>query len=224
MEKELKVSELAKIWGVSVPTVWNRITKMGLKTIIKKSETNKDINYVYISEEQIKSFNINVINNDVNLNNNGYYKELLTDNNVNNDVINADYSINTNNLDGNIIKDLINFNNDYNERLASVYETFNNRLETLNKELITYKEKVPLLEDRAGREGLYLTEIDDLKKELKIKNNFNKLLLTLIIVLIMVIITAVTYFITVNNMQKNIETKTPEKIEAQVSEDQPKEI
>ena len=40
----------------------------------------------------------------------------------------------------------------------------------------------------------------------------------------MVIITAVTYFITVNNMQKNIETKTPEKIEAQVSEDQPKEI
>lgn len=224
MEKELKVSELAKIWGVSVPTVWNRITKMGLKTIIKKSETNKDINYVYISEEQIKSFNINVINNDVNLNNNGYYKELLTDNNVNNDVINADYSINTSNSDSNIIKDLINFNNDYNERLASVYETFNNRLETLNKELITYKEKVPLLEDRAGREGLYLNEIDDLKKELKIKNNFNKLLLTLIIVLTMVIITAVTYFITVNNLQKNIETKTPEKIEAQVSEDQPKEI
>lgn len=204
MEKELKVSELASIWGVSVPTVWNRISKLGLKTIIKKNENNKDINYVYISDEQINIFVIKDVNKDVNNNNNGYYKEMLNDNNLYNDVVNGEYSINTSNIDNGFIKDLINFNNDYNERLSNVYETFNNRLERLNNELITYKEKVPLLEDKASREGLYLNEISELKKELKSKNNFNKVLITLLITLLMVVITTVTYFITLNKINNNL--------------------
>ena len=53
MEKELKIAELANIWGVSVPTCWNRIKKEGLTTIKKKDETNKDITYITISDNLI---------------------------------------------------------------------------------------------------------------------------------------------------------------------------
>lgn len=221
MEKEMKVSELAALWGVSVPTVWNRIKKLGLKTLIKKNENNKDINYVYISDEQINSFVINVVNNDINNNNNVYYKEMLNDNNVDKEVINADYSVNTSHYDKDFIKDLINYNNDYNERLSSVYETFNNRLERLNNELITYKGKIPLLEDKAGREGLYLAEINDLKKEIKTKNIFNKLLLSLIITLLIIIITFATYFITLNNVSNNFENPVINSVEHTQETQQP---
>ena len=46
MEKELKIAELSALWGVSVPTTWNRIRKEGLQTFIKKNENNKEVNYV----------------------------------------------------------------------------------------------------------------------------------------------------------------------------------
>ena len=40
-EKELKIAELAELWGVSVPTTWNRIKKEGLITF-KKKDKNKE--------------------------------------------------------------------------------------------------------------------------------------------------------------------------------------
>ena len=69
MEKCLKVAELATIWGVSVPTTWNRVPKEGLETVIKKDENGKDINYINITDDIINKYINNVVNNQNNINN-----------------------------------------------------------------------------------------------------------------------------------------------------------
>lgn len=193
MEKELKIAELATLWNVSVPTCWNRIKKERLITFKKKDETNKDISYVSISDEIINKYVINEVNNLYNDVNNGYYEDLLTVNNVNN----PETSIKSTDF----IKDIINLNKGYNEELKTVYNDYNDRLQRLTDELIDYKSKVPLLEDRANREGLYLKEIEELKTVNKSDKMLIKILIILLITLIMVIMIALTYFITVNNMQ-----------------------
>lgn len=209
MDKELKIAELAQVWGVSVPTTWTRIKKMNLSTFIKRSETNKEINYVRISDEQINEFIINAVNNDYNAANNGYYKETLSNNKIDN-AEDAEISQKKQAADADFIKEIINLNNNYNEQLKTAYETFNNRIERLNEELITFKSKVPLLEDKANREGFYIKENNDLKQEIKSVEKQNKVLLIFIITLIMIIITALTYALTVYNVNKklinNVET------------------
>lgn len=179
MEKELKISELAAIWNVSVPTTWNRVKKMGLKTFIKKNESNKDINYVSISGEQIQEYVINHNNNVNNGVNNGYYEDILQNddivNNINNDdanVIDVDYiKSNTPMLSelvtnvGKICSDfneqIITVNNVRNEELKNVYE----ELKNVYKELSDAKANQKLLTDQKDREGLYLQEIKELKAE-----------------------------------------------------------
>ena len=203
MEKELKIAELAQVWGVSVPTTWTRIKKMNLNTFIKRSENNKEITFIRISDEQINAFIINQVNNDYNAVNNGYYKEMLSDNNINNGE-NQEAALKNQDTNTEFIKEIININNSYNEHLKTTYETFNNRIERLNEELTIFKSKVPLLEDKAAREGFYIKENNDLKQELKSSEKRNKTLLIFIMVLIIIIISALTYALTVYNINKKL--------------------
>jgi hypothetical protein len=215
MEKELKIAELANVWGVSVPTTWNRIKKMGLITFIKKNESNKDVNYVRISDEQINEYVIKVINKDNNLNNNGYYEDMLIDNNVNNVVnnLNNGENVHKNSTSQNdIIQSLTTINNDYNDRLITVINDYNNRLKLVNDELIEVKSKGLLLEDKAGREGFYLNEINGLKKDVKQKEIWIKGLITVIVILLLGLTGYITYNVAVNSIKKTEqvkEVKTP---------------
>lgn len=179
MENELKISELAAIWNVSVPTTWNRVKKMGLKTFIKKNETNKDINYVSISDERIQEFIINVNNNVNNGVNNGYYEDMLRDdalvNNVNNEdanVIDVDYIksnapvlselvTNVGKVYSGFSEQIITVNNARNEEVKNLYEEVKNLYEQLSDAKANQK----LLTEQKDREGLYLQEIKDLKNE-----------------------------------------------------------
>lgn len=226
MKKKVSVSEFAAEVGTTAKTIYERIKKNSELPLNEQLETvnekvkGREVTLINTDTEQIELYK-NIYGKDTVID--GEYYETLTDINSSkpdNNVIENVKINDNNNFAPDLFERLTTLNNEYNNRI----DTVRNELFTVQKQLMESEKRTLLLEDRAGREGLYLTEIDDLKKELKIKNNFNKLLLTLIILLTMVIITAVTYFITVNNMQKNIETKTPEKIEAQVSEDQPKEI
>lgn len=205
MEKELKIAELAELWGVSVPTTWNRIKKEGLKTFIKKNESNKDINYVSISDELINSYVINVNNYFNKVKNNGYYEETLRDNNINkldNNIIDAEYSM----IKPNPVQEFITVFKDYNNDLKTIQNDYNNRLQQYNDELIkayeelsTVKSRQLLLEDKANREGIYINKIDELKKENHRSQLFIKLLTTVIVCLLLVIIGYITYNIGVNN-------------------------
>ena len=226
MKKKVSVSEFAAEVGTTAKTIYERIKKNSELPLNEQLETvnekvkGREVTLINTDTDQIELYK-NIYGKDTVID--SEYYETLTDINglkPDNNVIENVKINDNNNFTPDLFERLTTLNNEYNNRI----DTVRNELFTVQKQLMESEKRTLLLEDRAGREGLYLTEIDDLKKELKIKNNFNKLLLTLIIVLTMVIITAVTYFITVNNMQKNIETKTPEKIEAQISEDLPKEI
>lgn len=172
-EKELKIAELAKIWGVSVPTAWNRIRKEKLTTFIKKNENNKEVNYVRISEEKLKEYVINVNNN----NKNGYYEELLNVDNVNNDIIDAEYTKQEAAKAPILITDIFN-------GLKEVYNDCNERILKVNEELINYKSKALLLEDKASREGLYINEINTLKTNINDVKKVNETLLKWLITVI----------------------------------------
>lgn len=170
-EKELKISELANIWAVSVPTTWNRVRKEDLKTVKKVDENRKEVNYVVISDEIINKY-VLTVNNNVNNHN---YEDILTDNNVNEN-INNNLKYGNDNISASEMFD----------KLSTLNKEYNDRLERVNEELMTYKSKSLLLEDKAGREGFYINEINTLKKD----NNL--LLKGLITLLIMFIITFIS--------------------------------
>ena len=62
-----KISELAQLWGCSVPTVHKRVEKEGYKTIQALDEQNKMVKYVIIDdvENNVNNNVANVNNNDV---------------------------------------------------------------------------------------------------------------------------------------------------------------
>ncbi len=216
MEKELKIAELASIWGVSVPTAWNRVKKEGLKTFIKKNENNKEINYVRISDEIISQYVINDNNNlhkDVN---NGYYEDMLNNDNVNN-VIDAEYSLIKTNPYEKLTETLITVNNDYNNRLSEVYNDYNKRIEDLQTELTDAKSKFLVIEEKErnikAQEGAYLNEINELKQNNKglqrLLSIFKYLFITVTIILLMLI----TVLITVNKFHSNQSEQPLEMVE-----------
>lgn len=196
MEKCLKVAELATIWGVSVPTTWNRVRKEGLETIIKKDNNGKDVNYINITDEIINKYINNHVNNQNNVNNNGYYEELLSNNNVNNsqnDVIDADYTMIHNNDVKNLYDRYITDTNDYKKELISVY-----------KELTEVKSKALLVDFSQQAKDKLEEEIEGLKTDNKKLLIRNKWLTTLLITLIMTLISVIITLFIVNNIQNNV--------------------
>ena len=189
-EKELKISELANIWAVSVPTTWNRVRKEDLKTVKKVDENRKEVNYVVISDEIINKY-VLTVNNNVNNHN---YEDILTDNNINENV--------NNNLKyGN---DSISASEMF-DKLSTLNKEYNDRLERVNEELMSYKSKSLLLEDKAGREGFYINEINTLKKD---NNLLLKGLITLLIMFIITFVSLVSIVLYHKAIEGNKEVST----------------
>lgn len=189
-EKELKISELANIWAVSVPTTWNRVRKEDLKTVKKVDENRKEVNYVVISDEIINKY-VLTVNNNVNNHN---YEDMLTDNNINENV--------NNNLKyGN---DSISASEMF-DKLSTLNKEYNDRLERVNEELMKYKSKSLLLEDKAGREGFYINEINTLKKD---NNLLLKGLITLLIMFIITFVSLVSIVLYHKAIEGNKEVST----------------
>lgn len=195
MEKCLKVAELATVWGVSVPTTWNRIRKEGLETVIKKDENGKDINYINISEDVIKKYINNPVNNQNNANNNGYYEDMLRDNNINNsqnDVLDADYTMVNNNDIKNLYDRYITDTNGYKDELINVY-----------KELTEVKSRALLVDMSQQAKDKLEAENEVLKTDNKKLLNRNKWLTTFLITLIMVLTAVIITLFAVNNVSSN---------------------
>lgn len=195
MEKCLKVAELAAIWSVSVPTTWNRVRKEGLETVIKKDENGKDINYINISDEIIKKYVNNPVNNQNNVNNNGYYEEMLRDNNVNNvqnDLIDTDYTMVNNNDVINLYDRFLNETDSYKHELINVY-----------KELSEYRGRALLVDKSQSENDKLEAELSELKTNNKRLEKVNKWLFTLLISLISILLTVTITLIIVSNVSSN---------------------
>lgn len=183
MIKELKISELANLWCVSVPSTWNRVRKEGLQTVKKLDENKKEITYVVISDDLLNKY-INNVYNDVNNGvNNRHYEDILSINNI------ADTAQTLNNTDNTTLSQVELF-----EKLTALNKDYNDRLQQINNDLIDSKSKLLLLEDKAGREGFYINEINELKND----NNRLKQCLYWLITLIIILLIGLTWFITYN--------------------------
>lgn len=209
MERKLSIAEFASIVGTTTKTIYERIKnndKLPVKEqliTVKESLNGRQTSVIVTTLEQIEIYKQIYGNFTVKQ---GEYYESLTDNNSSKTVNNINEPVNANNSNA--------FNTDLIDKLLTLNEEFNNRLEQKNTELITvnqqlyeYKSKHLLLEDR---QGLYLSENKELKaeietkeKEINSKDKLIKWLLTVIIVFIMSLLTVITYFVTVNNVVNN---------------------
>ncbi len=107
-----------------------------------------------------------------------------------------------------MLQQLFTVNNELNNR----YELKVKELITVNKELAETKGRQLLLEDKAGREGYYINEINQLKKNNLLQKKVIYGLFTVIVILLLVILCSLTYTLTVNNLQTRV--NEPQKTES----------
>lgn len=194
MEKRLKVSDFATLVGIVPKTVYKMIERGEIMTVTEKVN-NRNTTVIITSDEQIEEFKKNYGKSPVN---EGNYYENLTDNDHTITYPNGNNMENYNNnnvITAEVIDRIISLNEGYNEQLKEVTE----KLFSANDELVKVKSQTLLLEDKAGREGYYLNEINTLEKANNRLKSFIYLLFTVIVLLLIGLTFYVTYNVTVNN-------------------------
>lgn len=193
MERRMNVADFAALVGTTSKTIYGKIqnyselpVKEQLNTV-KEKVKGREVTLIVTDSEQIEYYKTLYGKNNVI---DGEYYEKLTDNNSNKQY----------NESNNIVKPAINngFAAEVFDRIITVNNEYNDRLQRLTDELIDSKSKMLLLEDKAGREGTYINEINILKKENNRNQLLIKLLITVIVTLILVITGYVTFTIGVN--------------------------
>lgn len=169
-EIKMKVADFAGLVGCSQKTVYKLIENEQLKTV-NELQNGRTIRLIVTNNIEIAEFQKNYGKSPVN---ESECNEILTVNNAQESKMNVQNVSDSENL-LNVFDKIMEVNNLYNEKLEKV-----------NNELITYKSKQLLLEDKASREGLYLTEINNLKAS---KNNILKWLIAVIVILSLLLIT-----------------------------------
>lgn len=200
MERKLKVSEFAELVGITSKTVY-KMESRGEITTVNERVNNRPTTLVITNDEQINYFR-SVYSKAPSTN--GNCEEFVTINNEGMNSNNSSQSTNSNEF----IQDMF-------ERIFAMNEEYNNRIEKLNGELLDSKSKLLLLEDKAGREGLYFKEINELKRENEqLKTDKTKVantLVAVIVILLMVVVGLITYNITTaqkKEQQSQVVTQT----------------
>ena len=206
MERKLKFSEFAELIGTTAKTVYKMEEREEIVTVIEKVN-NRPTRLVVTNNDQINHFK-NVYSKSIV--NNGNYEDIVT---INNESMNNNNTSQTAN-NNEIVQEMF-------EKILIMNEEYNNRISKLNEELIDSKSKLLLLEDKAGREGMYLKEINELKtanEQLKIsKSKSLNILVTVIVFLLMVVVGLITF--NVATAQKKEQPK--QEITQTVNEHQP---
>jgi len=154
-KKKLKVGEFAALVGCSPKAIYGKIERdkdKENKEIITEVEVRngREITVIVTDDKQIREFQKMYGNLPVN---EVQYEETVTYNEGNEPSEN--YHSYTKQVDMTEIVD----------KIITLSEGFNDSIMKYSEELISVKSKQLLLEDKAGREGLYLQEIKDVKKE-----------------------------------------------------------
>lgn len=192
MDERYKVIDFARIIGCGVKTVYRLIDDGRIKTV-KDIENGRTITFIVANEEEISDLIRNYQKNSkTRTENDTQYYDNVTENDTQsqNNVVN-------NLTQSEIIDRIMTFSEGVNEQLITLNNNYNKQLNDLANQLIEYKSKIPLLEDKAGREGLYLQEISDIKSEMskklseKDKEKNRQLIIFSVIILFFMIITLI---------------------------------
>ena len=194
MEMKLKFAEFAELIGTTAKTVYKMEEREEIITVTEKVN-NRPTRLVVTNSEQINHFKNVYSKSPVNI---GNCEDIVTNNNQSMNVNNTSQITNNND----VMQEMF-------EKIVTMNEQYNNRIAKLNEELIDSKSKLLYLEDKAGREGYYLQEINELKtenKELKTsKTKVINLLVAVIVILSMVIVAFITFNIATAEKQKQME-------------------
>lgn len=215
MEQKMNVADFATLVGTTSKTIYGKIHNYSelpvneqLKTVIEKVK-GREVTLIVTNSEQIEYYK-NLYGKNTVID--GEYYETLTDNNgvkLVNEVQETRKVTNTVQMSDDMFERLITLDNSFNDRL----ERYNNELIKAYNELSTVKSKQLLLEDKASREGMYISEINDLKKDNKGLQRslsiFKYLFITVTVVLLMLI----TVLITVNKLNSNQSAQPDEMVE-----------
>ena len=199
MERRMNVADFAALVGTTAKTIYQKIDNYDNLPVSEQLTTVKDrikgreITLIVTSEEQIN-----------------YYKNLYSKNTVNDGNYYENVTINNGQKQVNENQDMVK-NNNYNvlggdafDKLITLNETYLNRIESVTNELMEYKSKQLLLEDKAGKEGLYLQEINELKTDNEKLKTSNKRLLIILTVIISVLLTVFITLLIVNNTVNDV--------------------
>lgn len=213
MEKRLNVADFAALVGTTAKTIYQKIDNYENLPVneqlitIKDRVKGREITLIITSDEQI-----------------AYYKNLYSKETVNTGNCYDNVTINNGQNTVNDIQNTVNRNNingsgkDAFEQLMTLNETYLNRIETVTNELMEYKSKTLLLEDKASREGLYLNNIRELETENNKLKTHNKVLFTVLTVIISVLLTVIITMLIVNNASNNVNEEvnnvTPVQVES----------
>ena len=199
MEKRFNVADFAALVGTTAKTIYQKIDNYENLPVTEQLTTVKDrvkgreITLIVTSDEQIAYYKNLYSKETVS---GGEYYNILTNNNGQNPVNEIQNTVNPNNNNS--------FNGNAFDRLMTLNETYLNRIESVTNELMEYKSKTLLLEDKANREGLYLNNIKELETENNRLKTSNKRLLLVLTVIISVLITVLGTLLIVNNIQNNV--------------------
>ena len=204
MDRKLKVAEFAALLGIVPKTVYKMIERNEIITVTEKVN-NRQTTLVVTNDEQIEEFRKSYSKNQVN---NGNYYENVTGNECSEIFTERNEPVKNNSgaeFANEVIDKIITLNNGYNEQINE----YNNRLEKVNEQLITAKSKLLLLEDKAGREGVYINEINELRTD---NNKLKKViygLFTVIALLLLIFTCYLTYNIVISSSTQPTTEKTP---------------
>lgn len=204
MEKKLKISEFAELIGVTAKTAY-KMESRGEITTVSEKVNNRLTTLVITNDDQIKQFRMIYSKSPFG---NGNCEDMLTDSYETLNNHDSSQSANNNEL----IQDMF-------ERIITINDEYNNRIAKLNEELVNSKSRMMILEDKAGREGLYIKEINELKTEnnrLKMdKTKVANQLTMVVVILLMVVVGLVTYNVAIvtKNEQTEQEIANPAPVE-----------
>lgn len=166
-----KISELAQLWGCSVPTATKRAEKLEqeneAKIVRDLDEQNKMVKYVIMED----------VNNVENVENNVV-------NEVENDVIEIKPE-----------KQQVTQANEFIKALMTLTKEHEHRLEEKNEELMRYKASALLLEEKKYTEGQLIQENMELKREKKDLQKVNDYFKYAIFASIVIIVGLLVFFI-----------------------------
>ena len=211
----MNVADFAALVGTTSKTIYQKISNYSELPVIEQLETvrekvkGREVTLIITNSEQIAHYKNLYGKNNVN---DGEYYETLTDVNGYKPVNNVYETLKTpqtQSMPDDMFDKILTVSNDYNNRL----QRYNDELIKVYEELSTVKSQQLLLEDKAGKEGMYINEINELKKENNRSKLFNKLLITVIVGLLLVIIGYITYYIGVNNQIPDAGNKVENSLE-----------
>lgn len=200
------IADFATLVGTTSKTIYQKINKFDELPVnerlvtVKEKVKGREVTLIVTNTDQINFYKNLYGKTPVN---NSEYYETLTDNNGYKQVENINElpkPVHDNYSNLSLLNEFITVNNEFNER----YEQKVTELLTLHKELAEVKGRQLLLEDKAGREGLYINEINELKTNNEAVKKSNEKLRYVIAGLIMVIIGLIMYLIMVNNVSQPV--------------------